>query len=122
MLLTRTAAIASFLLFTFICWIIFQADTGKPNFFIDAIRNIPGGDKLGHLWLYGLLALLLSYAWRHNPRRYLGMPVGCALVLAFAIVEETSQAFFPARTLDFADVAADYIGVQLAAWFMRRVD
>lgn len=122
MLLTRTAAIASFLLFIFICWIIFQADAGKPNYFIDVIRNVPGGDKLGHLWLYGLLAMLLSYAWRNHPRRYLGMPAGCTLVLAFAIIEESTQAFFPTRTLDFADVAADYVGVQLAAWFMRRVE
>ncbi len=122
MLLTRATAIASFLLFLFICWIIFQADTGTPHYFIDAIRSIPGGDKLGHLWLYGLLALMLSYAWRHHSRRYLGMPAGCALVLAFAIIEEGTQAFFPTRTLDFADVAADYLGVQLAAWFLRRAD
>lgn len=120
MLLTRTAIFASAILFCFICWIIFLADTGAPNYFIDAIRRIPGGDKLGHMWLYGLLSLALSYAWRDQPRGYLGLPLGCALVLAFAILEECTQAFFPTRTLDFADVAADYIGVQLASWFTGR--
>lgn len=120
MLYSRLWLTASVLLFIFIGWIISQADAGNPNIFSSVVQRIPAGDKLGHFWLYGLLALMLSFAWREHPKRYFGLPLGCALVLFFALAEEFSQGFFPLRTLDLTDAAADYLGVQLACWFVGR--
>lgn len=98
-----------------------QADTGSHNYFIDTAHKIPGGDKLGHMWIYGMLALMLSFLTRKNNARYFNLPLGCAIVLLFAPAEEFTQGFFPARTLDLADAGADYLGVQLAAWFIKTV-
>lgn len=109
------------LFFMFICWIIVQADTGTANYFIDSVRRLPFGDKLGHMWLYGLLAFMLSFVLRKHTKRYYGLPLGCVLVLAFALIEEASQAFFPLRTLDAGDVVADFLGIYLAAWVMTKV-
>jgi len=41
------------------------------------------------------------------------MQVGALAVLAFAILEELSQYFFPNRTLDGYDLLADVVGVIL---------
>ena len=112
----RPVTLAAVLFFIFICWIIVQADRGADNFFIDHIRAIPYGDKFGHIGLYGLLALLVDLALLQRRTSFFEMPLGCALVLAFALIEELSQGFLPSRTVDIGDAISDCLGVYLAAW------
>src|SRR6478736_7075733 len=112
----RPITVAAALFFLFICWIVVQADRGADNFFIDHVRALPNGDKFGHVGLYGLLALLVDLALRQRRVSFFEMPMGCALVLAFALIEELSQGFFPTRTVDIGDVIADCLGIYLAAW------
>lgn len=103
--------------FGFILWIIVVSDIGGPNVLIDSVRAIPYGDKFGHMGLYAVLALLVNLSLKQHPQRYLGLPLGCALVLTFALLEELSQYFFPStRMLDIQDAVADMVGVYLAAW------
>ncbi|GGY64221.1 hypothetical protein GCM10011613_04970 [Cellvibrio zantedeschiae] len=117
----RVVPVFAILFFIFILWIIVVSDSGTPNFFIDGVRNIPYGDKFGHLSLYGVLAMLVNLSLKSQQRKYFGLPFGCALVLLFALVEELTQAFFPStRTLDIGDVFADFMGIYFAAWVSDR--
>lgn len=118
----RLMPIIAGLFFTFILWIIVASDMGGPNILIDSVRAVPYGDKLGHMSLYGVLAVLVNFSYKPNNHKYLGLPIGCALVLVFALLEELSQYFFPStRMLDIKDALADCVGVYLAAWISYRI-
>ena len=118
----RLLPFAAIFFFGFILWIIVVSDIGGPNILIDSVRVIPYGDKLGHTMLYAVLALLVNISLKPRKQKHLGLPIGCALVLAFALLEELSQYFFPAtRMLDIQDALADMIGVYLAAWLSIKV-
>lgn len=111
------------LFFVFILWVIVVSDLGGSNVLIDSVRAIPYGDKLGHTGLYGVLAFLVSLSLNPRQQKYVGLPLGCALVLVFALVEELSQYFFPStRMLDIRDALADIVGVCLAAWMYKRLN
>ena len=113
--------IAAIFFFGFILWIIVVSDMGGPNVLIDSVRAIPYGDKFGHMGLYAVLALLVNLSLKPRKQKYLGLPLGCALVLVFALLEELSQYFFPStRMLDIQDALADMGGVYLAAWVCEK--
>jgi polysaccharide biosynthesis protein VpsQ len=119
----RLIPIAAILFFGFILWIIVVSDMGGPNVLIDSVRAVPYGDKFGHMGLYAVLALLVNLSLKPRKQKYLGLPLGCALVLVFALVEELSQYFFPStRMLDIQDALADMVGVYLAAWVYAKLD
>lgn len=118
----RLLPFAATFFFGFILWVIVVSDMGRSNILIDSIRAIPYGDKFGHLGLYAVLALLLSLSLKPRKQKYLGLPLGCALVLMFALFEELSQYFFPStRMLDIQDALANMIGVYLAAWLCSKL-
>ncbi len=102
--------------FGLLAWVILEADLGKPNFFIQLGASMPYGDKIGHLILFGTLALLLIFATRARQlalgpvRLYLGV----VLTLGFALLEEVSQLLFPSRSFELLDILADLLGVTLA--------
>jgi len=102
-----------FLLFTFIIWMILQADMDKSNMIMDIGNNIPFGDKIGHFLLFGLLALLLNIALRFRLIRLSSrnFHLGSVLVFAFAVCEEFSQLAIDNRTFDFLDMLFDLLGV-----------
>ncbi len=108
--------------FAFICWIIFMADSGEKSVFFDLVKAFPYGDKVGHVVLYGVLALLLNFALNFRWVKILGfhMQVGALMVFAFAFVEELSQYFFVNRTLDEYDMLADFVGVLLFSLIKPR--
>jgi hypothetical protein len=98
--------------FLFILWIIFSADTGSHNIFFEFVNSISNGDKLGHFFLFGIFTLLLNLALRFKTIKvWQKLPFGTVLVSIFVLLEELSQAFFPNRTLDIADLTADGLGV-----------
>lgn len=103
--------------FGFILWIIYEADRGADNILMNAADLIPYGDKLGHVWLYGGLALLLNLLLNRRVVliKSMRLQLGSVLVFGFAAAEELSQGFFATRSLDGWDLLADLLGVGIAA-------
>jgi VanZ family protein len=111
-----------FLFFSFICWIIYEADLGANNVFLTFVRTIPFGDKLGHVGLYGLLVALINWAAHCRLVRVqrFRLQIGTLMVLIFSLSEELTQGGVPTRTLDVTDAVADIIGIAIAAYLSRR--
>jgi polysaccharide biosynthesis protein VpsQ len=107
------------LFFLFILGIIYKADTANYNFAFHVVGMIPYGDKFSHAILYGIMAYLLNYGL--NGKQWFRMELGTLLVLCFAFAEEVSQLYFPSRTFDWGDIAADVVGVILATMIYRIV-
>lgn len=102
--------------FSFLLWVIVAADAGTPNYFLQQAGEIPNGDKLGHLLLFSLLALLLNFATRARQLavgRY-KIYLGVVLTLGFALLEECSQLLFPSRSFELLDIMADLLAMALA--------
>ncbi len=79
--------------------------------------DFPYGDKIGHIVLYGTLTLLVNLAvyqlrGRSSTRSVLTVS---GVMLMLVSLEELSQLMFPARTVDWLDLAASYIGVSYFA-------
>ena len=107
--------------FGFICFIIYQADTAHYNFAFRMVGKIPYGDKIGHIVLYGLMAFLLNYGL--DGKKWFKFHIGSLVVLIFSVAEEMSQAYFPSRSFDYADILASIIGIILFTFlfnFIRR--
>jgi len=75
-----------------------------------------GLDKVGHFLLFGGLSLF-AVAFFGRAR---WVRVACVLGTLSAL-EEASQAWFPARTLDAGDLAANLLGIVLGAWIATRL-
>ncbi len=109
---------------TFILWIIYKADTGQANVFIDLVRPIPFGDKVAHAALYGLLTLGVNASSRYRVF-WIGRFAcyrGSLAVAVFALMEELSQMYIPARAWDGSDLVADAVGIVLFSVLSARLD
>ena len=75
------------LFFAFICWIIYQADTGASSIFFKITRSIPYGDKAGHFLLFGVLAFMVNsvFVLRAFPFAGFNIQAGGVLVLFFSL-------------------------------------
>lgn len=107
----------------FLVIIVYLADTGQGQKYWAFLGRIPGGDKLGHFFLFGTLAMLAdlsSPGWRWRPRGW-SLPIGGLVVLAAATLEEISQAWLPTRTFDLIDLSADALGIAAAALAARWI-
>ncbi len=98
----------SLLFLIFIIAVIILADNGSLPHSIRAFYDFPGGDKVGHFSLFGLLNFFLTRAFLSTnttrPRGWVTLSIGLILAL-FIALEEWSQQFFSTRTL------ASYAGV-----------
>jgi len=102
----------------FIICIIVLADKGMLSV-LGIIKEIPNGDKIGHLILYGILTLLIDLAFfrSHQDVSRSLIVLRVAFVLALLIgLEEYSQKFIPSRTFSLVDLAYGYVGVILFSW------
>jgi len=108
--------------FVFILWIIYAADSGANNVFLYIVDLVPYGDKVGHIWLYGCLALLLNLLLKRKVVmvKSIQVQLGSILVLGFAVLEELSQGFFATRSLDGWDLVGDVLGVYIAAFLVKH--
>lgn len=106
-----TIAAVAFLVFTI--WIIREANIGRDNILFQTVRATPYGDKIGHVLLAGLLTLVANFLFRHRAfqRRFLILPYGSSVVLAIAIIEESSQYYLPTRSFDIMDALANLAGI-----------
>ena len=107
----------------FMLWMIYLADTGGDSVFLTLTRAVPMGDKVGHFVFFGVLTFGLNLALRGRTVVVAGRSVyaGTLAVAVFAVAEELSQAWFPARTLDARDLVADALGIALFSWLSGRV-
>ncbi len=105
--------------FGFILWILYLANTGQQSLFFDLLVDVPYGDKISHLCLFGLLTLTANIAFKFKTILYLNRRIflGTLLVIIFVIIEELSQHFIPTRTFDIQDLAADSLGIFIFSLF-----
>jgi VanZ family protein len=103
---------------TFVVTIVVLANQGRLPQFLSFYAMIPGGDKLGHFGLMGLLSLLVNLAMGNKPIQVgrFQMLRGTAIVLVIVTLEELSQFFFPRRSLSWSDLLADYSGILTFSW------
>jgi VanZ family protein len=78
----------------------------------------PGADKLAHLAAYAVLGLLLARIWPVTAAA--GARQVLTLGTAYGITDEIHQYFVAGRTTETGDMAADWLGVALAVWLLRR--
>jgi VanZ family protein len=70
-----------------------------------------GLDKVGHFAMLGALSLFAVGFL--GPARWLRVVLALG---ALSALEEASQAFFPARTVDAGDLAANLLGIAIGGW------
>jgi len=94
---------------------------------IKYLYDFPGGDKVGHFALFGLLNFLLNlsalalYPERNSTRLVLTISLLLAILIG---LEEWSQTLFPARTMFAIDLLASYTGVTVfafLAWYLKHL-
>ena len=89
-------------------------------------ESVPGGDKIGHFILFGILAFLVNLVLRATVVRSGGraMLLGSIIVMTIVVAEEVSQLFFTSRTFELLDLTADLAGIwafgRLARWYVKR--
>ena len=111
-----------FSIFIIIVIVLANLDAFPP--FIRKLYDFPGGDKLGHLILFGLLNFFITSAFlRALPNRTssrVALSVGLILALLIA-AEEFSQQFVAVRTFDLVDLTASYVGLVIGGWVAWRL-
>lgn len=74
-------------------------------------------DKLGHLVLYGIFAML-GYRVFRQPRAYLSV---CIAIVVYSGLMEVVQSFMPGRVMSGYDLLANGVGVLLGAAIITKV-
>ena len=75
-----------------------------------------GLDKVGHFLLLGALSFFAVGFFRGAR-----WPRVVAVLSICSALEEASQAWFPARTVDAGDLAANLLGIVLGGWIAARI-
>ena len=95
--------------------IVIVANLGLGPSFFPFIYQIPGGDKLGHFFLMGILSLLVNFVLKTKKIRIFSINflLGILIVMAIVTIEEFSQIFLDYRTFSIIDLLFDYFGIVL---------
>ena len=105
--------------------IVIGADANRLPRPINIIQHVPGGDKIGHFILFGILSFLLnkSVLLLFPERNSFRIILFTSLLLSIVIgLEEWSQALFPSRTMSISDLIASYAGVLFFALWAYRTN
>jgi len=85
----------------------------RATFIRDGLELAPAGDKVGHLLLYGALALSLGWAI-HRWRPRVWIITGPTIAWTVGFIDEVRQKGIQGRDADFEDLLANSLGVTLA--------
>ncbi|KAJ1854850.1 hypothetical protein LPJ73_002413 [Coemansia sp. RSA 2703] len=99
-------------------WLLFLAILGLTH-----IIYVPISDKAQHFVGFGVLAVLLFFAFRPTAPRTLVWRTTGILTLLACLLSEPLQALLTTRPFDWADVAANLMGAAsflFAAWMADR--
>jgi VanZ family protein len=107
----------------FLALVFFWADRGSIPAPLVRLYAFPEGDKAGHFVLNGRLSVLLvlSFPGREIRAGRIVLPARLVAVLALAVVEELSQAFFNTRSASLLDLAAGWLGALVMGYAARLV-
>ena len=83
---------------------------------VAAIFGRSHADKLIHFVLLGGASFFARRATADARMRLLNLPIGPFVVGVVATIDEFAQAFSPARTFSFADLAANISGTIVFGW------
>lgn len=83
---------------------------------VAAIFGRSHADKLIHFVLLGGASFFARRATADARMRFLNLPIGPFVVGVAASIDEFAQAFSPARTFSFADLAANIGGTVVFGW------
>ncbi len=107
---------------------LYQVNQGQSYFLVNWVQQLPYGDKLGHLGIFGALMFVLNLAmngktWVIGQSQQNGVRINLALLLigAFAVIEEFSQLFIVSRNFDLLDLLCDALGLGLGYGVSKRV-
>lgn len=110
----KTRAVTALYVLLLAC-IVYLAGHQRHHVLFNFIRAVPGGDKLGHFLLMGLLSFLVNTSLRCRTVGVRGrrLLLGSLLVAAVVAAEEFSQLFIRYRRFDLLDLLCDFLGVWL---------
>ena len=118
--------VSTFLFFFLLVGIVIGANANQLPGFLKPLYNFPGGDKVGHFILFGILSFLVnkSIITHFKEKKPSRLVLLISLFLSILIgLEEWSQSLFPSRTMSLADLLASYAGVVVfafLAYLLRR--
>ncbi|MBE0540853.1 MAG: VanZ family protein [Verrucomicrobia bacterium] len=118
----RRAKIVLFAFVLFMAGLVALADSGHGRQFFRLADKVPGGDKIGHFLLFGMLAFLVNLVLRAAQIRLwrISFLKGSAAVLFVATLEEFSQLFLRSRSFDLGDLTADILGICFFGWLAKK--
>ncbi|MGE3774260.1 MAG: hypothetical protein AB7I32_15145 [Gammaproteobacteria bacterium] len=102
----------------FVGAIVVLADLDLLPTWLAAIQGFPGGDKLGHVLIYG--ALTAAVDGLPCPRGGRCRSGRLGLLASGIALEEISQAWVASRTFSLLDLACSATGLVLAIAWRRR--
>ena len=99
----------------FLILIVIVANLGLGPSLFPFIYQIPGGDKIGHFLLMGILSFLVNSVLETRKIRIysINFLLGSLIVMAIVTIEEFSQIFLEYRAFSFIDLLFDYFGIVL---------
>ena len=115
--------LAAALFFFLLVIIVIAADRGELPAFLMAFYAFPGGDKIGHFVLIGLLSFLVNLCLPSRPLLWRDLVIASLAVALLATLEEFSQAFLSTRNASWRDLFSGYAGVLCSGaliWDYRR--
>ena len=85
-------------------------------------KAFPFSDTLGHFVLIGGLTYVLNTAYSRTRKSFYGITLSQVswCILVCMTIEEGSQFFFPSRTPDLLDLAANYAGIFVFDRYVAR--
>ena len=97
----------------FLVLIIILADSGQAIFFFSTLAQIPWGDKIGHFFLMGVMAYLLTLATNAERLTICGKSLmkGPFWLAVVVTLEEISQIWLANRGFSLWDLGFDYLGI-----------